>query len=276
MMDMSTPNYEQISGDIRIVGYLKTQGGGHGEIQKSIYNSTSISAIAKPYITREDNFYRAILPSPLSLHTCRYMGSHISEGKRWLLLQDQTQGMSSPCILDIKLGTRSFEIGASPEKVKAQLDHMKNTTTSTHAIRIIDARMRKDNTVTYKCDRVQGHNLNIKEVEKLLRTFFPGKRKHEFIEQICKIRSALLETIEIFPKMRLYSASILAVYDGDSDAPMRVTIIDFAHAYLDVDVEGGDSTDPFYDDNAIKGLQSLIDLLIHPMPSHEKEKLERN
>ncbi|KAH0793969.1 inositol hexakisphosphate kinase [Histomonas meleagridis] len=270
-MDISTPNDAQISGDIKIIGYLNTQGGGHGEIQKSIYNSTSIQAIAKPYIAREDNFYRAILPSPLSLYTCRYMGSHISEGKRWLLLEDQTQGFSSPCVIDIKLGTRTFEIDASPEKIQAQLDHIKDTTTPTHAIRIIDARMRKDNTITYKCDRIQGHKLNISEVCDLLHKFFPGKRKHEFIENICKIRSAFLETIEIFPKMRLYSASILAVYDGDSDAPMKVTIIDFAHAYLDVDIEGGDSTDSFYDDNTVKGLQTLIDLLLHPIGSKNEK-----
>ena len=262
-MDLSVPNETMLTGDIKIIGILKTQGGGHGKIQKSIFGDTSIMCIAKPYIPREDNFYKQLLPTPLSLHTCMYMGIHISQGQRWLLLEDQTQNMTSPCVLDIKLGTRSFEINASSEKIKNQLEHIQNTTTKTHAIRIIDARIRKNKKLLYVCDRVKGHGLNINEFEDVILKFLPGKRKKEFVHNIFKIRKALLETLEIFPNMRLYSASILTVFDGDKDEPMKVTIIDFAHAYIDIEAEGGDASDPFFDDNASNGLQSLINMLIY-------------
>lgn len=261
-MDLSIPDDVLPTGDITIMGTLKTQGGGHGKIQKSVFGGTSIRCIAKPYIPREDNFYKQLLPTPLAQHTCMYMGVHLSQGQRWLLLEDQTSDMASPCVLDIKLGTRSFEVSAPPEKVRHQLEHIRDTTTASHAVRIIDARIRSRGRTEYVCDRVQGHALSIGGFEGVLRQFLPGRRRNEFLQSILRIRAALLETREMFPNMRLYSASILAVYDGDSEAPMKVTVIDFAHAYIDVEAEGGCASDPAFDDNATKGLQSLIDMLI--------------
>jgi hypothetical protein len=59
--------------------------------------------------------------------------------------------------------------------------------------------------------------------------------------------------------MRLYSASVLICFDADVPAsPATLSIIDFAHAYLDVDAQGGNSRDPSFDDNSVLGLQSLL------------------
>lgn len=249
--------------EVSLLGKLPTQGGGHGKIQKSICPSSSIPSVAKPFIKREDTFYRRIISTPLGHSVPRYQGSYKSGVKKWLLLEDLTYGFLSPCIIDIKLGTRSYEVDASPQKKQAQLNHSQNTTTASHAIRLIDARIRKDGEVVEEWDRHKGHDFTAEDFQKTLQQFFQGKRRSEFVTAIMKIRTNLLETLNILPRMRLYSASVLAIYDGDkTDAPMRVALIDFAHAYTDVDAEGGDSNDSSYDDNSLKGLQNLINFLL--------------
>jgi hypothetical protein len=96
-------------------------------------------------------------------------------------------------------------------------------------------------------------------LEKVLRAFVPGKRRREFRAALRDVEAMLLQTRSGLPNLGLYSASVLMVYDGDKDAgPMDVEIIDFAHAYIDVAAEGGDPGDSAFDDNSVRGLDSLM------------------
>ena len=250
-----------VAGEAQIFEVLKTQGGGHGKIRKGLFPPAT-ACIAKPLIPREETFYKRVQSTPLAECTPRYLGSRFVEGKPWLFLQDLTVGMTSPCIIDLKLGTRSFEVDAPPEKKLAQIEHMKNTTTASHAVRLIDARIRAGGVATHEWDRIQGHGLTPGEFQAVLRTFLPGKRRPEFVAGVMRIRQLLKAELEAMPKMRLYSASVLGLYDGDQpDSKMVVALIDFAHAYLDIDAEGGNSSESEFDDNSLKGLQSLISFL---------------
>jgi hypothetical protein len=167
--------------------------------------------------------------------------------------------MRSPCIADLKLGTRSFEVSAAPEKMRRQLSHIANTTTASHAIRCIDICTRKNGRVIKHFDRRDGQRMSASNLQAALLAFLPGDRLAAFRSAIQSVKSTLEQTQSIFPNMRLYSASVLVVYDGDSEeSAVNVRIIDFAHAYIDVVAEGGDATDLSYDDNSVKGLESLI------------------
>jgi hypothetical protein len=78
-----------------------------------------------------------------------------------------------------------------------------------------------------------------------------------------EIKERLLQTREEMPGLRLYSASVLAIYDGDRDSTQLVVkLIDFAHAYIDVRAEGVQLGDAEFEDNAVVGLVSLVSLLI--------------
>jgi hypothetical protein len=235
---------------------LQTQGGGHG---KMLRGNSSVPFIAKPLIEREHSFYVSVAASPFSKLTPGFLGRISLNSRDWLCLQDLTVGMTSPCIADLKLGTRSFEVTAPPEKVKRQLAHMANTTTVSHAIRCIDICIRRSGKVVARWDRRQGRSMSGAQFRKVLRAFLPGRRRSEFAAKIAEIREGLVLTHERYPNMRLYSASVLAVYDGDKpDLPMQVCIIDFAHAYVDVEREGGDPNDTSFDDNAVRGLDNLL------------------
>jgi hypothetical protein len=235
---------------------LQTQGGGHGKILRG---NSSVPFIAKPLIEREHSFYVSIAGTLFSKLTPGFLGRISFNSRDWLCLHDLTAGLTSPCIADLKLGTRSFEVSAPPEKVNRQLTHMANTTTVSHAIRCIDISMRKDGKLVARWDRRQGRSMSAAQLRKVLRAFLPGRRRSEFAARIAGIRDGLVLTHESYPNMRLYSASVLAVYDGDkSDSPIQVCIIDFAHAYVDVQREGGDPNDAAFDDNAVKGLENLL------------------
>ena len=242
--------------DVTLLGTLQTQGGGHGKIRQGTGKSASV---AKPLIDREDRFYQQISGTPLASVIPRYLGTLSSDGKDFLVLQDLTAGMRSPCIADIKLGTRSFEVNAPREKARRQLAHIVNTTTASHAARCIDICTRKNGEVVRRWDRRDGRRMSAQEFRDALNYFLPGKRREEFISGIKTLRNKLTQTLAILPNLRLYSASVLVIYDGDDEArPMSVSIIDFAHAYIDVVAEGGDAKDKSFDDNSVRGLESLL------------------
>jgi hypothetical protein len=108
-------------------------------------------------------------------------------------------------------------------------------------------------------DRRSGRQMSSSDLQSALLAFLPEARLPAFLTAIEQVKSKLEQTQALFPNLRLYSASVLVVYDGDSyDNTVQVLIIDFAHAYLDVVAEGGDALDCSYDDNSVKGLESLI------------------
>jgi hypothetical protein len=233
---------------------LPTQGGGHGNIQRV---QGPQATIAKPLIQSEAQFYRKMQITPLASVVPSLFGTATS----WLFLQDLTAGLTSPCIADLKLGTRSFEVNVSPEKARRQLSHIANTTSATHAIRCIDICMRKRGKVVRHWDRRDGRNMSFPDLQNTLSTFLPGQRLSYFLDEVEKVKTAIEQTRASLPNLRLYSASVMIVYDGDQDdGRVGVYLIDFAHAYSDVVAAGGDAGEASYDDNSIQGLNSLMTL----------------
>jgi hypothetical protein len=106
--------------------------------------------------------------------------------------------------------------------------------------------------------------MTIDELKKCLHIFVREGQREEFLKTIKEIKEKLFETRQSLPNLRLYSASVLAAYDGDvDDGPIAVKLIDFAHAYIDVEAEGGSPDDPAFDDNAMTGLDSLASLFVN-------------
>jgi hypothetical protein len=153
-------------------GILQTQGGGHGEIR----GSGQVASIAKPLIRREANFYRRIQNTPLAEVVPPFLGTASSGGRAWLVLQDLTAGMVSPCIADLKLGTRNFEVSVSEEKKRVQLSHLANTTTASHAIRCVDICTRKCGKVMKHWDRRSGRQMLSSDLQAALLAFLPEER----------------------------------------------------------------------------------------------------
>jgi hypothetical protein len=247
---------------------LPTQGGGHGGIHQGQTGGRPV--IAKPLIQREASFYQKIRGTPLGVVVPPYAGTTPS----WLLLHDLTAGMSSPCIADLKLGTRSYEVGVSAEKARRQRSHIVNTTTASHAIRCIDICIRKQGHVVSHVDRKAGREMSWPDFQSALRRFLPGTRMKSFEAGVTKLAEAIDETKEMHPYLRLYSASVLVLYDGDeADGEVQVFLIDFAHAYIDVVAAGGKEDDRSFDDNSATGLHSLLSIARSSLTSNSQRLL---
>jgi hypothetical protein len=71
------------------------------------------------------------------------------------------------------------------------------------------------------------------------------------------------ETVLKYPGFRMYASSVLVAYDGDHfDKGIRLSLIDFAHTYLNVEEFGGRAGDPALDDGVAKGIATLCSLTV--------------
>lgn len=264
--DVSTSN------SINKMANLQTQGGGHAGILQG--RKGKYSTIAKPLNSeREGQFYKRIKNTPLYQCVPKFFGMKKenlnnnnnndikqTKPKYWLLLQDLTANMTSPCIADLKIGTRTYEINVPLTKQERQKSLLKGTTTLSHAVRCIDIAVRKNNEVLQSWNRKVGRKMSWTDLQKALEIFLSSKQRVEqFKDQLKVLREKLVETYNVLPNMRLYSASILIVYDGDKEnGQLFVKLIDFGHGYTDLASEGGNIHDPTCDDNALLGIDNLL------------------
>ena len=240
---------------VELEGAMTEQGGGHGRINKCIVNPGNIKGIAKPLDHRESGAYDEIKKTPLSPCVPEYFGNHILDGVNMLVIRDTTAGMTSPCLADLKVGTRHYDLTASDEKRIGLIEKAKNSTTPTLGVRVIDAKIRQHGQVVKSWDRKQGLQFTEEEFIQVVKDFLPGKKLSEFHTEIVKIRDAYAATMKAYPGFRVYASSILISYDGDK--PIIVKLIDFAHLYIDIGAEGVDISDPIYDDGVLGALESL-------------------
>lgn len=138
-----------------------------------------------------------------------------------IVLENLTSGFNRPNVLDLKLGARLYADGTSEEKA-ARLDKVASETTS-GSLNFRIAGMKVWNgkeSVTF--DKFYGRKFNADNVNEGFETFFAalfaaGANKEEaatlletILAEITKARHILERT-----ESRMYSASVLIVYEGD-------------------------------------------------------------
>ena len=250
---------------VELVGGLSSQGGGHGSILECIVNPGEKRGIAKIVNHREGFAYPELERTPLAEYLPHYYGNHVIDGKEYLVIENLTSGFSSPSIMDLKVGTRHYDLSASKEKIEGQIEKTKSTTSFTLGVRLIDGKMRKNSKTYQAWNRKDALNFSKEELKECLLSFLPTEwLRNQFIQQVQAFRSSFSKTLEIFPGFRVYASSLLLIYDGDADlnnCELRVKFIDFAHMYLDIRSEDADINNPEYNDNVILGCESLITLV---------------
>lgn len=182
-----------------------------------------------------------------------FIPSNISE---YIVLQDLTAGMSKPCAMDMKVGTRQ-----------------RFTTSTLLGFRLCGMRVHRWSGL-YSVDRLFGRGLTPDTVEDAVAAFlFDGERvRTELIPSILEGLERIISVIEdpSFP-YRFYTSSLLFIYEGDQKAAaahperplVQLKIIDFAHAVPKNHKDGEG------DDGFLFGLRNLVILFQNIAARHD-------
>jgi 1D-myo-inositol-tetrakisphosphate 5-kinase/inositol-polyphosphate multikinase len=183
-----------------------------------------------------------------------------------IVLSDITSNYKKPCVLDLKIGQRTYEPDAPLEKQESQ--HNKYPEQQIHGFRIVgmniyDPNHSESDALGYRCfGKKFGMQLKQKNDIRAALCMFFKLNKSTHLGRYEVVQNVMTEMIQIQQihrelnrGMAFYASSLLIVVEGDDEcfSPEKysVKMIDFSHVRFN----------SFGDSSYMYGLESLIDIL---------------
>jgi 1D-myo-inositol-tetrakisphosphate 5-kinase/inositol-polyphosphate multikinase len=186
-------------------------------------------AQAPPKGTREVEFYESVSRSCHPLDTKLYslipkfygterLSLDELPHSQYLVLEDLTQGMVAPCVMDVKIGAKTYGPMASAAKI-AQEDAKYLGTKKPLGFSVLGIINRSGEGASMKrYDKSFGMNLKTDSVQKILQVFFNSQAENpQIIGKLVAEFSSLLADVQQFfaeqTRYHIYASSLLLVYD---------------------------------------------------------------
>lgn len=232
-------------------------------VYRIILGPEKFQCLAKENEHCENHAYEILGSTPLSQFIPSFYGFCYDDMEEYIMIQDFNAGFSSPCIADFKIGTRSWDLNQSfnvKRKLKAK---NRKSTSKNYGIRLVSEILRKNNEETSFTTKSDNLLLDAYQLQMRIHRFIQETHREYIVDKLVQLKHALIETRVMYPNMRLYSSSILIVYDGDNlEMNPRISLIDFAHLQIDISEHGANVRNKNFDDGIEKGIDSFIELIV--------------
>ncbi|KHN87964.1 Inositol hexakisphosphate kinase 1 [Toxocara canis] len=169
---------------------------------------------------------------------------NIDAENRYIILENIAHQFRYPCVLDLKMGTRQYGDGVSEKKRLNFLRKCERSTSKKYGVRVGGMQYFDISTSIYQCvNKYYGESLNFYEMRNLLIRFLhcasDSDRCRILRNSVHKKLVQLHKALSGSDGCRLFSASLLIVYDGDPElvsansdnkGRVEVRLVDFAHS----------------------------------------------